>query len=220
MKFADLLRLAAVCAFAVACNNSMPEAERFKDLHHKSSGTRSPTKGEAGNDAAAYRFGDFDNLPKDFSVLFKPDSGSPQHYVAYMKDVDRAYFELNQGNFSKATERFAAIGKETLFETPNDATWAGHAESLCRAGGKAQGRKQLVEAQCSQQLLSNKLNCRNLDRRVSEPDFPAACYREYCEAEILRPDFDGPSAALVRQEDMTRLDAYSRLLDSIAALCR
>lgn len=167
----------------------------------------------------AYRFDNYANLPDGFSDLFKPREAAPLDNVAYMKDIDRAYFELRQGNFTKAAESFAKIGAETLFETPNSATWAGHAESLCRAGNKAAGRKQLNEAQCSQQLMSQKESCNDLDNRKSEPDFPSACYREYCEALILRPDFEPPYNPL-DAEYKERLERYAGHLGEVESYCR
>jgi hypothetical protein len=223
MNFASLFGFAAVTALLISCGEPSPDALKLPDEQGTTSvissvgETKPPSKGA---DDKAYISNNFDNLPEGFSDLFKPDKDADQQYTAYMQDIDRAYFELNGGNFSKAADSFAAISKETLFETPNDAAWAGHAESLCRLDKKAEGRKHLNEAQCSQQLMSKKRSCTDLDNQKSEPDFPSGCYREYCKAEILRPDYDGPSNASVRQEDQTRLNAYARHLGTIASLCR
>jgi hypothetical protein len=223
MNFIRLFGLAAVSVVLLSCGEPQPGADKLANAQHTASilspevETR-PSGKEA--DGKTYRSNNFENLPEGFSGLFKPGKDADQSYTVYLQDIDRAYFELKGGNLSKAAESFAAISKETLFETPNDAAWIGHAESLCRLGKKTEGRKQLNEAQCSQQLMSKKRSCTDLDNQKSEPDFPSGCYREYCAAEILRPDYDEPFTKSVSQEDQIRINAYDRHLDTIASLCR
>ena len=164
-----------------------------------------------------YRFDDYANLPV---TLFKPESDSAQHYIDYMKDIDRAYFDLKHGKYADAAKAFATIGTETLFELPNDATWAGHAESLCRNDKKAEGRRKLSSAKCSLGLLSNSQTCTDLDEQKSSASFPSDCYREYCEAEILRPDYDQENPAPNPADISAKLADYNLYLDTISRLCQ
>jgi hypothetical protein len=216
----------AICFLLISCS------EISSTEHSKSDGTASYAiiKSTAKNkytdtnknskNQKNYKFRSYENLPDGYAAIFKPSIDAQEYYKKYIKDIDRAYFDLSQGNYSRASEAFRQIGSETLFETPNDASWAGHGEALCRAGLKKEGVAKLKNAQCSLSLMSENLTCSQLDLIQEKPDFPRECYREYCEAEILRPDYDGTSASAVPAEYKARLNGYAAYLDKVAALCR
>ncbi len=216
------MAVALGCAGLVSCNDAMSEAKtpidgQKAEVSGSNEAPRQESPTELKTTKSEYRFDDYSNLP---AVLFKPYGDSPQDYVAYMKDIDRAHFDLKSGKFADAAESFAAISKETLFESPNDAAWAGHAESLCRLGRKSEGSQKLRNAQCSLELLSNKRSCTDLDKQKAKADFPSDCYREYCEAEMVRPDYDQENPVPNTPDIEVKLSAYNRYLESIKGLCQ
>ncbi len=226
MRFVAIISVTFGCLLLASCDYEANEAVRSPDTQQpdtrqnafgKTLDTTALSKDQTVNQKLEYAFNDYANLPTN---LFKPVVDAPDYYIAYMKDIDRAYFDLKAGSFSKAADGFSAIGKESLFEMPNDATWSGHAESLCRMGDKNLGKQKLKNAQCSLELLSNTRTCTDLDRQKSDVDFPSDCYREYCEAEILRSDYDDPNAAPIAKEFQDKLIDYGQNLASIKAICQ
>ncbi|NJM50067.1 MAG: hypothetical protein HC843_03605 [Sphingomonadales bacterium] len=137
-----------------------------------------------------------------------------------MKDIDHAYYFLNKRDYRNANQKFSEISAETLLETPNDAAWAGHAESLCKSGNQKIGLEKLENAQCSVDLLSRKRSCEDLDQSKDSAGFPSECYAQYCEAEIIRPNFERHSdLADLGKEWTEKYRNYGVYLQKIRAVC-
>ncbi len=230
---ANVLRKCGIVPFAsalllISCTDAQPTVQEYGQsaagftTTAQAAAVYDDTEQDTGNQSVEYRFNDYDNIPADVSALFRPMQENDQDpFVLYMKDVDRAFFHLKNKQFDKADALFTQIGKETLFEIPNDATWAGHAAALCQMGKKPQGQQKLSNAKCTIALISNSMTCTDLDAKKAEADFPKECYREMCEAEIIRSDYDGGAGLPpVTGVYAGRIASYQSYVDNVGKICR
>jgi hypothetical protein len=215
--FSTILIAGCITACSPAAEN---EGGAFKATNAKSKPNKI-TKSTAVKPASTvYQFKNYFNLPPAVMSLFGPDAKSDAGYVKYIRDADRGFFELNNGQFSKAIKTFQSIENETLFETENIATWGGHSAALCRSGQKSVGIQKLANAQCSYLLMTRAQTCSDLDiekkNSTNAQDFPSQCYAQMCEAEIIRPDYDVGSSI---EPDTKRLLAYADYLAEVDRDC-
>jgi hypothetical protein len=175
-------------------------------------------------DEVAQNFSHLPLILKEIYLSVKP-SGTAQYDD--LRELDRGYMLLRQGQNQKALEVFNRLASIRYTEETNFAPWGGQAEAYCATGKKTAGLAVINNMQCEADLSTSKKTCAQMDKEFAQkkPGFPTECYQEICGSEFIRPDYDEVAASLdpSSASELTAPDSnhfkYQKFIDGLKKQC-
>lgn len=137
--------------------------------------------------------------------------------LAIRNEMDAGYAQMGNGQFDAATVRFSRAENMFILENPNFLPWIGKAEALCRAGRRSEGRAYATNFRCALEIGTGVTSCRKIESDPAAIRSLSLCYKAFCAAEIVRPQYEDVAPGTPPSREQSDLLELTRGINAVCA---